>query len=84
MCWHSYLDHRCVCVCVCILAEILDKDARMWDLIVSVPDHCLSFNFGTVKPQETLAFSGDRNQSSHLRCLIRSFTAYSHDGKQRV
>ena len=20
-------------------------DGRMWDLIVSVPDHCLSFNF---------------------------------------
>ena len=80
----AFLFRSPMCVCVCILAEILDKGARMWDLIVSVPDHCLSFYSGTAKPQETLAFSGDRNQSSHLRCLIRSFTAYSHDGKQRV
>ena len=39
---------------------------------------------GTTKPQETMTFSEDGNQSVNLRCLIRDFTAHLHDWKQRT
>ena len=32
-------------------------EGRMWDLIVSVPDHCSSFYFGTGKYDDILHFS---------------------------
>ena len=33
------------CVTADILTYVLVFEGRMWDLIVSVPDHCLSFYF---------------------------------------
>ena len=34
----------CVCVCVCVCASFpFEFGGKMWDSIVLVPDHCLSF-----------------------------------------
>ena len=29
-----------------LVISLFDFEGRMWDLIVSVPDHCVSFYFG--------------------------------------
>ena len=34
----------CVCVCVCV-CFLFGFDGGMWDLIVLISDHCLSFYF---------------------------------------
>ena len=34
----------------------------MWDLIVSVPDHCLSFNFGITEEKEYFT-----SETQHVR-----------------
>ena len=31
-------------------------EGRMWDLIVSVPDHCLSFYFGSAQVPNTVVY----------------------------
>ena len=36
----------CVCVCVCAFFPF-GFEGGMWDVIVFVPDHCLSFYFGS-------------------------------------
>ena len=54
----------------------------MWDLIVSVPDHCLSFYF---EPQHnktnkmTCAPSEDSDQPGHSPSVIRVFAVRSLD-----
>ena len=35
----------CVCVCVCVFSFPFGLECGMWDLIVLLPDHCLSFQF---------------------------------------
>ena len=30
---------------MCLVVSLFGFEGRMWDLIVSVPDHCLSFYF---------------------------------------
>ena len=39
--------YLCVCVCVCARALLsrFGFEGGMWDFIVLVPDHCLSFYF---------------------------------------
>ena len=38
-------------------------EGRMWDLIVSVPDHCLSFYFVIKETQEKLSYILEINNS---------------------
>ena len=42
LCMSVVKVYQFVCVCVSFPLEL---DDGMWDLIVSVPDHCLSFYF---------------------------------------
>ena len=40
--------------CMYLVISLLVLGGRMWDLIVSVPDHCLSFYFDCEKQKQTI------------------------------
>ena len=48
-------------------------EGRMWDLIVSVPDHCLSFYFTCVSSKD----NAKSNDSDHI-FVIRENTSLKH------
>ena len=53
----------------------------MWDLIVSVPDHCLSFYFilGVNKRVVNLAIKGERGRFPvSFSCIIQAFKYWYH------
>ena len=41
-------------------------EGRMWDLIVSVPDHCLSFYFSKIFKFQSVKFSSLKGKMSSL------------------
>ena len=43
-------------------------EGRMWDVIVSVPDHCLSFYFPMLGMQEQLSLSASK--AHNLVCTV--------------
>ena len=58
----------------------------MWDLIVSVPDHCLSFysrqnelNLTNEPAHEIMATSEGSGEPAHPRCLARAFAVRTQE-----
>ena len=50
LCWytdHDFVNFRKLSSIYVFSYFPFGFEGRIWDLIVSVPDHCLSFNFGT-------------------------------------
>ena len=40
--------YQFVCVCMCVCASFsFGFEGEMWDLLVLIPDHCLSFSFSS-------------------------------------
>ena len=51
-------------------------EGRMWDLIVSVPDHCLSFYFGSTRTPDAAYQVASSREEDFLRVL----PLYGHSG----
>ena len=50
----------------------LGFEGRMWDLIVSVPDHCLSFYFVNHHKHLGITFSRDGKWHEHINTILSS------------